>query len=195
MLRVATVNIYYNSSKIVNMNIQLRTINKPAIGSHPDWAPVYIDKLPADGQVLQHLQNGLEQIKALVAELSEEQLLYRYEVDKWTIKETLVHLMDAERVFTFRGLTAARRDGQPLPGFDHNAYVPNSEANDRDIADIMGEYEALRRATVRFFNALSDDALGFIGEAKDQPCSAQAMVYMIAGHERHHMQIIRERYL
>jgi uncharacterized damage-inducible protein DinB len=173
----------------------MRTISKPTPDQHPDWAPVYINKVADDGKVLDFLAEGFQEVLALVQPLSEEKWEYRYAEDKWTIKEVLVHLMDAERVFTYRGLSAARGDKTSLPGFDHNAYVPASRANQRSGAGILEEYRALRAATLAFFQHLDEEALNTIGEAKNQPCSARGMVYMIAGHERHHLQILRERYL
>lgn len=173
----------------------MKTIYKPTPDQHPDWAPVYINKVADDGKVLDFLAEGLQEVLALVQPLSEEKWGYRYAEDKWTIKEVLVHIMDAERVFTYRGLSAARGDKTSLPGFDHNAYVPASRANQRSGADIMEEYQALRAGTLAFFQHLNEEALNTIGEANNQPCSARGMVYMIAGHERHHLQILRERYL
>jgi len=173
----------------------MKTILKPTPGQHPDWAPVYINKVADDGPVLDFLAHGLQEVLALTKPLSEAQWGYRYAEDKWTIKEVLVHLMDVERVFSYRGLAAARGDTTSLPGFDHNAYVPASRANERTGADILEEYQALRAATLTFFKHLDEEALSTIGEAKDQPCTARAMVYMIAGHEHHHLQILRERYL
>ncbi|PSR15430.1 MAG: DNA damage-inducible protein DinB [Bacteroidetes bacterium] len=173
----------------------MKSIAKPLPGQHPDWAHVYIERLPDDGQVLAHLTQGMADLMELVGSLTEEQLHYRYAPGKWSIKETLVHVMDVERVFTFRGLTAARQDTTPLPGFDHNAYVPASRADLRKGADLLAEYRALRSATLLFFGGLDDTALNFVGEAKDQPCTARAMIYMITGHEHHHLGILRERYL
>ena len=173
----------------------LPTINPPAPHQHPDWASVYINKVPADGHVLDHLAAGLEELLSLVEPLNEEKLLYRYAEGKWTIKEILVHLMDAERVFTYRAMSAARHDKTPLPGFDHNAYVPVSEANERELSGILAEYRALRAATIAFFSHLSEAALNELGMANHQPCSARGLVYMIAGHERHHLGIMHERYL
>lgn len=173
----------------------MRTISKPTPDQHPDWAPVYINKVADDGKVLAFLAQGLQEVLALTQPLGEAEWGYRYAEGKWTIKEVLVHLMDVERVFSYRGLSAARGDKTPLPGFDHNAYVPASRANERTGGDILQEYQALRAATLAFFQNLDEEALSTIGEAKEQPCTARAMVYMIAGHERHHLQILRERYL
>ena len=168
-------------------------ILKPTSAQHPDWASVYIDKTP-DGEVLAQLEKGVISILDYIENLTDEQLLYRYAEGKWTIKEVIVHLMDVERVFSYRGLTTARRDTTSIPGFDHNAYVPNSAANQRDKESLIKEYKSLREATLQLFSNMSDEALDFIGEAKGQPCTAKAMVYMIAGHEQHHLQILNERY-
>lgn len=168
-------------------------ILKPLEGQYPSWADVYIDKIP-DGEVMDYLESGVDLILEYTEKLTDEQLLYSYAENKWTIKEVLVHLMDVERVFNYRALTAARQDKTPLPGFDHNAYVPKSGANQRSKESLLAEYKARRQATVLFFTNLDEEALSFIGEAKDQPCTARAMAYMIAGHEYHHLQILKERY-
>lgn len=170
-----------------------KTINKPTPEQYPDWALVYIDKTP-DGEVLAQLEKGVILIFDYIENLTDEQLLYRYAEGKWTIKEVLVHLMDVERVFSYRGLTTARRDSTPISGFDHNAYVPNSAANQRDKESLLKEYRALRQASLQLFSNMTDEALDFIGEASGQPCTAKTMVYMIAGHEQHHLQILTERY-
>ncbi len=168
-------------------------ISKPKAGQSPSWADVYLEKIP-DGEVMEYLDSGADLMLEYVENLTDEQLLYSYAENKWTIKEVLVHIMDAERVFNYRALTAARQDTTPLPGFDHNAYVPKSGANQRSKESLLAEYKALRQATVLFFASLDEEALDFIGEAKGQPCTARAMAYMTAGHERHHLQILKERY-
>lgn len=170
-------------------------IAKPTEGQHADWAPVYITRVPDDGMVLDHLETGLQQIINLVEPLTEEQLLHRYDEGKWSIKEVLVHLMDVERVFSYRALGAARKDETNLPGFDHNAYVPQSGADNRTKRSLIDEYKALRASTLAFFNSLEEEALFRVGSASGQPCTASAMVYMIAGHENHHLAILNERYL
>lgn len=173
----------------------MRNITKPQAHQQPDWGSVYIDKLPEDGMVMQHLLNGQQELFSLIREFSDEQLLFAYAEGKWTIKESLVHLMDAERVFAYRALAMARNDKTPLPGFDHNAYVPNSFANDRTKDSLLNEYRELRNSTLAFFHGLADEALDQVGEANGQPFSARALVYMIAGHERHHIALLRERYI
>jgi uncharacterized damage-inducible protein DinB len=170
-------------------------IAKPVAGQHSDWAPVYIKHVPDDGMVLDHLEKGLQQMIAFVEPLTEEQLLYRYAEGKWSIKEVLVHLMDVERVFSYRALCAAREDRTNLPGFDHNAYVPHSGADNRTKNSLLDEYRTLRASTLAFFNGLEEEALFRVGMASGQPCTASAMVHMITGHEQHHLGILKERYL
>jgi len=151
-----------------------KVINKPQSGQYPDWALVYIDKIP-EGKVMTHLKTGAERLIAYAEQLTDEQLLYRYAENKWTIIEVLANLMDVERVFNYRALTASRQDTTALPGFDHNAYVPKSGANQRSKESLLVEYNALRQSTRHFFANLDEQALNFIGEAKGQPCTARAM--------------------
>lgn len=168
-------------------------INKPQQHQRPDWTTVYIDKV-ADGYAMDQLSAGLAQMISYAEALTEEQLLYAYDHDKWTVKEVLVHIMDVERVFYYRAMRAARKDETPMPGFDHNAYVPNSNANQRSKESLLAEYKALRLSTIEFFKNLDEASLDFVGNANGQPCSAKAMLYMIAGHEQHHFNILKERY-
>jgi len=134
-------------------------------------------------------------LEDLVGSLDESQLLYRYEPGKWTIKEMVVHMIDAERVFGYRAMAAARNDKSPLPGYDHNAYVPVSGANERSIESILGEYRAVRAASLALFRNLPAASLHQVGEASNSPVTARGLAYMIAGHERHHVRLIKERYL
>jgi uncharacterized damage-inducible protein DinB len=173
----------------------LPTIAWPKPHQHPAWASYYLDQVPQDGAILTHLQLGWEALREQLSPLPEEQWLYRYAADKWSVKEVVVHLMDVERVFAYRALTVARADKTPLPSFDHDAYVPRSEADSRTPASLMAEYSAQRVSTIQFFSHLSEQALDQVGEASGHPISARALVYMIAGHEAHHAKILRERYL
>jgi hypothetical protein len=173
----------------------LPPIARPEPHQHPSWASHYLEQVPQDGAVLTHLQVGWENLRELLSPLREEQWLHRYAPDKWSIKEVMLHLMDTERVFAYRALTVARGDQTPLPGFDHDSYVPYSEANSRTPASILAEYSAQRVSTIQLFAHLSEQALDRVGVASNNPISARALVYMIAGHEAHHLRILRERYL
>ena len=173
---------------------QLKTISKPQEGEYAPYAISYISLVP-DENIFQHLIDNSRIIKELIASLPEEKLLYRYADGKWTIKEILVHLMDAERIFNYRALCFSRLDKTPLPGFEQDDYVRESNANARDIKRIMDEYGLLRHLTIGFFYSMTDDMYLRSGLANNNNVSVRSLLYQIAGHELHHLKIIREKYL
>ena len=173
----------------------MRLIDKPAPGEYPDYADMYINLLPNDGLLLRHLEQNLRATKDLIQSLPSEKLLYRYANNKWTIKEVLVHIIDDERIYAYRALCFARGEKTPLPGFEQNDYAANSGANNRDIGNIMDEYEAVRRSTIALFNGFTDGDLVKTGIANDSQASVRALGWHLAGHELHHINLIREKYL
>lgn len=156
---------------------------------------MYMKWMPDDGLLLQHLQTNFENTRQLVDSLSEEQLYLRYAPNKWTIKEVLVHIVDDERIYAYRAMCFGRNESLTLSGFDQDEYARYSDANDRDIANIMTEYEAVRNATIALFNGLSDSALTRMGTADGNRATVRALGYHIAGHEVHHLEIIKAKYL
>ncbi|NNK59456.1 MAG: DinB family protein [Flavobacteriaceae bacterium] len=151
--------------------------------------------LATDDDIITGLEKNRDMTLKFIGSLTEAQLNYAYAEGKWTIKEILVHLIDSERVFSYRALRFARFDNTNLPGYEHNDYVVQSDANIRSIEAIMEEYKAVRNATIALFKNLNDKALQFIGTANGSPISVRALGFIIIGHERHHSSIIRERYL
>jgi uncharacterized damage-inducible protein DinB len=173
----------------------LRVIEKPGEGEYPAYTHIYLDLLPADGLILQHLENNLKATKKLLTSIPKARLLHRYAEGKWTIKEILGHLVDDERIYVYRGLRFARNDSTELPGFDQDHFARYSEANQREIEDLLDEFTLVRQSTIAFFNSLDDAALIRTGVADGNRASVRALAYHIAGHELRHMNIIRERYL
>jgi len=173
----------------------MQKVQKPAEGEYRDYTAAYISKVPDDGMVLQHLQTNFEALKSLVIDLPEEKLLSAYAPGKWTLKEMLVHMMDTERIMAYRALRVARNDKTNLPGFEQDDYTPYLYANERSIANIMEEYELLRKSTVALFNNFDESAFARVGFANSALFSVRAALYIIAGHELHHSQIIEEKYL
>jgi uncharacterized damage-inducible protein DinB len=173
----------------------MRSIVKPKDGEFPPYAIMYIGLLPGDGLLLEHLKENFSAIKKLILSLPEEKLLYRYAKDKWTIKEIIVHIIDDERIYAYRALRFARNDKTELPGFDQDDYVLSSRANQRSIENILEEYEAVRHATIALFNGLPEDSFLRMGTANNNKVTVRALAYHIAGHELHHMNIIKEKYL
>jgi len=148
----------------------LRVIEKPGDSEYPAYAHIYIDLLPDDGLILQHLAENLEHTRNFVASLPEDRLLYRYAPGKWTIKEILNHLIDDERIYVYRALRFARNDVVELPGFDQDHYAQHSGANQRPIEDILDELTSVRRSTIAFFNSLDDVSLLRTGVADGNRC-------------------------
>ncbi len=153
------------------------------------------DLIPNDGFLMEHLANDLVKTKKFILSLPEDKLLYRYAEGKWSIKEVIIHLIDMERIYTYRALRFARNDKTILPGFDDNEYVKHSGANNRDISALLKELEAVRHSTIVMIEGLEEEAFIRSGIINGKSVSARALLYHIAGHELHHMKIIRERYL
>lgn len=130
-----------------------------------------------------------------ILSLPEDVLNYRYEKDKWTIKEIMGHLMDCEIVFMYRALRFARKDKTPLPAFDENFYAQTSNAGSRDIMDLMREYDVVRNTTIHLFKTFNDKMLDEKGTANNLEMTPRALGYSILGHEVHHLAVIKERYI
>jgi uncharacterized damage-inducible protein DinB len=173
----------------------MKLINKPKQGEFPSYASMYIDLLPGDGLVLQHMEENVKMVKYLALSLQEEKLLFRYAEGKWSIKEILVHIIDDERIYSYRALRFARNDKTELPGFEQDDYSFYSKANERNIENILEEYESVRKSSITLFKNISDDAFLRTGVANGNKVSVRALIYHIAGHELHHLNIIKERYL
>lgn len=124
-----------------------------------------------------------------------DKLEYRYAEGKWTIKEIIQHLMDAERIFAYRALRIARMDQTPLPGFEQDDYILPSQANKRSIDDLINEFKAIKSATVALFDSFSDEMLLSLGTASKNSISVRAIGFIIIGHDKHHCEVIKERYL
>ena len=172
----------------------MKKIYKPT-GGYASFYQPYMDNVPDDGNLLQHLNDIQVETEKLVSDLSKEKLEYSYNRNKWTIKDIILHLADCERVLVYRAMRIARADKTNLPGFDENILALNAKANNRKIDDIMKELSALRAATLVFMETLDEESLNRTGTANGFPLSARLLVNHIYGHHRHHLNIIRERYL
>ncbi|MGN8069752.1 DinB family protein [Mucilaginibacter sp. 22184] len=175
----------------------MRIILPPQPSEYPPYAIMYMKLLPTDGLILKHLQDNFDMVKRLIYSLPEEVLYHRYAPGKWSIKETLVHIIDDERIFAYRALRFARNEKNNLIGFDQDSYAIYSEAYSRSLDNIFEEYEAVRRATITLFNGLPDNAFGRMGHGTGtaNDATVRALAYHIAGHELHHINIIKEKYL
>lgn len=154
----------------------------------------YIDVL-GDVELFDLLRRQLGNFPKFLESLPDEKLNYAYVEGKWTIAEALVHILDAERVFQYRALRFIRGDKTPLPGFDQDQYVPNSNADRRTKESIIEEYKAVRRSTIALFSNMNGQMLHNVGKASNSPMSVAALGFIICGHQKHHRNVIRERYL
>ncbi len=154
----------------------------------------YIQYLKGE-DVLGALEKGVTSVNDLMASLTEEKLQSAYAEGKWTIKEVLQHIMDTERIFCNRALRFARNDKTELPGYEQDDYVPFSGANERNSMEMLREYNAIRQATITLFQGFSSEMLARVGVASRSNMSVRAIAHVLAGHERHHLQVIKERYL
>jgi hypothetical protein len=167
-------------------------IPKPQAEEHAEYYAKYI-KLVGD-DALGALRAQSASTPRLLAGLSEAQAAHRYAPGKWSVKEVVGHLIDGERVFSYRALRIARADATPLPGFDENAWVPVAHFDRRALPDLVADYQTVRAATVGLFSSFDDDTLTRTGTANNMPFSVRALAHIIAGHELHHVGILRERY-
>ena len=170
------------------------TVTRPEATEHDPYYSKYIALVPETDALLA-LESQMADALELLRTIPESKGDHRYGPDKWTIKEVIGHLIDGERVFAYRALRFARADETPLPGFEENDYVPHGSFGRRTIADLAAEWALVRRANLAMFRGFEAVAWRRIGKANDSPVSVRALAYIIAGHGRHHIAILRERYL
>ena len=173
----------------------MQEVQKPKEGEYKPYYEHYINLVEGNSFRLHRLRINYEELRAFILFLPKQKLEYRYREEKWTIKEILVHLIDTERIFAYRALRVARNDKHDLRSFDPELYVPFSNANARSVENILEEYEAIRKSTYLLFTSFDEVAWERIGLADMNPLSVRAALYIIIGHEMHHLNIIRERYV
>jgi uncharacterized damage-inducible protein DinB len=148
-----------------------------------------------DQNLLDALEQSSRHVMTLLRTVPEDKGEYRYEHGKWSIKELICHMMDAERIFAYRALRFARNDSTELPGFEENDYAPEANAHSRTLKQLMDEAEALRKTTLDLFSSFTPEMLQRKGSANKSVVSVINIGYIIAGHETHHRNILNERYL
>jgi transposase len=169
-------------------------LNRPDATEYAPYYGKYIS-LVSDSDILALLSRQLDETLTLLGSISESQANYRYAPEKWSIKELLGHLIDTERIFAYRALRFARNDKTPLQGFDQDDYIRGASFDDCAISDLASEFAHVRRSSLSLFKHLSEEAWKRRGAANDSEVSVRALAYIIAGHELHHVEILRGRYL
>jgi hypothetical protein len=164
--------------------------------STSDYAPAHAGyvALVEEDDILSAMEQQSSSMQKFLASLDEARVAHRYAEGKWSVKEVIGHIVDAERVIGYRALAIARGDTQPLPGFDENAYVANANFDDWKLGDLAEHYALVRRANIVFFKNLRPEAWDRRGTANNAPVSVRGLAYVIVGHERHHLGVLRERY-
>jgi hypothetical protein len=167
---------------------------RPEKNEYAPFYETYVSLVP-ETQILSALEQQIQATLALLEGVSEEKSLFRYGADKWSIRQVIGHMIDGERVFSYRALTFARADKVQLSGFDENYYVAQASFDDISLSDLSAEFMALRSANVLMFKHLDADAWTRDGIASDNRITVLALAYIMVGHVRHHSNILQERYL
>lgn len=154
----------------------------------------YLDQVPT-GNWLQEMKNSGSKTIDLYSSLTERQAYFAYAEGKWSLKELLLHLSDTERVFQYRALAISRGEQSNLPGFDENDYVENSFANERNLSSLLEEYTLIRQSSQLLFETLNPLVLQNVGKANGNDVSVETIGKLIIGHNYHHLNMIKERYL
>ena len=162
-----------------------------------EYAPYYQPYINAfgNGDLMEELEISLHEFIRFVQDVPLGKHDFRYAEGKWTLKDIILHLVDAERIFCYRALRIARADQTALPGFEENDYVVSGRADKRHLKSLLEEFAAVRHATMLLYKSFSDEDLSRIGTASNNSISVRALGFIIVGHVRHHQLIFSERYL
>ena len=168
--------------------------SRPEKSEYASYYEGYVSRVP-DGDIVATLGNQLEQTLALIHSIPETRGDFRYAEGKWTIKELIGHVIDTERVFAYRALRFGRGDTTPLSGFEQDDFIRGADFNKRTLKDLADEYEHVRRASISLFANLEPGSWARRGTANNNEVSVRGLAFIVAGHERHHLEILKTRYL
>lgn len=168
-------------------------MTRPAPSEIAAYFHRYMDRVP-DGDILSSLEHQGRDTQALLQRLDPARAQHRYAPGKWTVGEVVGHLADAERIMSYRALCFARADKTPLPGFEEDDYVANANFAQRSLASLAAELASVRAATMTLFAGLDATGWARAGTANNNPMSVRSLAWVLAGHELHHLAILRERY-
>lgn len=167
---------------------------RPEPGDYASYYENYI-KLVQGDDILKILNAQSKKTQDILNSFSEHRGNYRYSDGKWTIKEVVGHLLDTERVFAYRALCIARGEKKTLPGFDQDDYVSEGNFNRRELFDLNYEFRLLRESNLLLFRSFTTEMLKLKGFANESSVTVLAILFIIAGHEKHHMNVLREKYM
>jgi hypothetical protein len=167
---------------------------RPTTGTYPVYYDAYISLVEANS-LTEAIEKYSKDIMKFFRNIPVEKETFRYAVDKWSMKELVQHIIDAERVFSYRAMCIARKDTTPFPSFDENTYAANSKADKRSWDDLLTELECTRQSTNLLLQSFDEEQLQQSGTASGQPNTVNAIGFTVFGHVLHHMRVIEERYL
>jgi DinB superfamily len=168
-------------------------IDRPGENEYAPFYAGYVARVP-ETEILDDLREQPKELSRLAGSVSKEKEQFRYGEEKWSVREIYGHLVDAERFFGHRAFCVSRGDATPLPGFDEKLYVSSSGHDSRPLADLVKDFSLLREANVRLFESLEPAAFSREGVANGAKITVRALAYVMAGHVRHHLAVLNERY-
>ncbi len=177
------------SQYLVNKTIDRR----PQQEDYPVFYHKYVESLPS-GNLLHILEDQLHAVNGRLGKIDAGKWLYRYADGKWSVKELLAHIVDAERIFAYRALTFARNDKNQLPGFDENDYVKIGNFDKIDEGGLLDQLNFLRKSNILLYSTFGDEELGRKGVSNGKEITVRALVFITAGHLQHHLNVLHERY-
>lgn len=169
-------------------------MNRPESTEYDRYYEGYVS-LVKETDIIAAMENQIGEIEKLFDEITEEKSLFAYAEGKWTIKELVGHIVDGERIFAYRALRISRADFTPIEGFEQDGYIENSNFNATDLTDLTEELILSRKANLLLFKNLTGEAWARTGTASGVPVSVRALAFIMVGHVRHHLNILRELYL
>jgi hypothetical protein len=169
-------------------------MNRPEKGEYAEYYERYVS-LVEENDIVAVLENQLSDLLEFFKRITEEKSLFAYDEGKWSIKEVVGHLTDGERIFAYRALRISRADKTPIEGFEQDGYIENSNFNNTKISELAEELILTRKSNLIFFRNLTEEAWLRTGTASENSVSVRALAFIIAGHIRHHLKILNERYL
>lgn len=169
-------------------------MKRPLPSEHPDYFKKYIDLVPGDNPI-RVMEHQVLALQSMLSDLPEDKEDYAYEKGKWTLKEVIGHIIDTERIMAYRALVIARGEKKPLPGFEPDEYMQHSRFSKRSLYDLCHEFGHMRGSHIALFKSFDEEAMSRVGTANNWEMSVRSIIFTIAGHELHHVKMIREKYL
>ncbi|MCM3717545.1 DinB family protein [Fictibacillus phosphorivorans] len=166
----------------------------PSAYEYPDYFAPYVNLVP-QGDRIQILRDQMKETVSLLSTITDSESEYRYAEGKWSVKEVIGHLIDTERVMSYRALCIARGEKVSLPGYDEKEYGANADFDKQSLKDLLDHFACVRQSTIHLVKSLSEESLSRRGIANNSEITPRALISVIAGHELHHRNIVQERYL